>query len=59
MSQYSEGKIISSSISEQDLKKLLDMVEAVHYGSVTLVIQDGKVIQFERNEKVRLKQKEK
>lgn len=42
-------------IKEQDLKKLLDILETVCYGSVTLVIQDGKVVQIEKNEKVRLK----
>ncbi|MGM0903854.1 MAG: YezD family protein [Bacillota bacterium] len=30
------------------------MLQSVKYGSITLVIQDGKVIQIEKNEKVRL-----
>ncbi|WP_081415846.1 YezD family protein [Peribacillus kribbensis] len=30
------------------------MLASVKYGSITLVIQDGKVIQIEKNEKVRL-----
>lgn len=30
------------------------MLQSVQYGSITLVIQDGKVIQIEKNEKVRL-----
>ncbi|WP_409299134.1 YezD family protein [Peribacillus sp. SCS-26] len=30
------------------------MLSEVQYGSITLVVQDGKVIQIERNEKVRL-----
>nr|WP_275585085.1 YezD family protein [Peribacillus deserti] len=30
------------------------MLAEVKYGSITLVIQDGKVIQIEKNEKVRL-----
>ncbi|MBY0098639.1 YezD family protein [Mesobacillus maritimus] len=30
------------------------MLQNVKYGSITLVIQDGKVIQIEKNEKVRL-----
>lgn len=35
--------------------KLKEMLSTMKYGSITLVIQDGKVIQLEKNEKVRLK----
>ncbi|TCL62174.1 uncharacterized protein DUF2292 [Hydrogenispora ethanolica] len=42
-------------IAEADLQKLLLMLEKVSFGSVTLVIQNGKVVQIERNEKLRLK----
>lgn len=44
-----------SVVSEEDLKKLLQILKTVKYGSVTLVIQDGKVVQIEKNEKMRLK----
>ena len=30
------------------------MMETVKFGSITLVVQDGKIIQIEKNEKVRL-----
>lgn len=42
-------------ISEEDLKKLLRYVESIQYGSVTLFIQEGKVVQIEKNEKIKLK----
>jgi len=42
-------------ISEENFKKLLELLKTTQYGSVTLVIQDGVVIQIERNEKLRLK----
>ncbi|QUH26706.1 YezD family protein [Serpentinicella alkaliphila] len=48
-------KINEKSISKESLIKLLDLIESVKFGSVTLIIQDGKVIQLEKNEKVRLK----
>ena len=48
-------KINEKSISKESLIKLLDLVESVKFGSITLIIQDGKVIQLEKNEKVRLK----
>jgi hypothetical protein len=36
-------------------EQIQTMLESVKYGSITLVVQDGKVIQIEKNEKVRLK----
>lgn len=41
-------------ISEKNLNKLLNILKVVKYGSVTLIIQDGKVVQIDKNEKVRL-----
>lgn len=47
-------------VGEQDqieglMVKIKDMLDAMKYGSITLVVQDGKVIQLEKNEKVRLR----
>ncbi|WP_404433300.1 YezD family protein [Sutcliffiella horikoshii] len=33
------------------------MLQSIKFGSITLVVQDGKVIQIEKNEKVRLQRK--
>lgn len=44
----------NSGISEESLNKLLEMLKTVRYGSITLVIQDGVVVQIEKSEKVRL-----
>ncbi|PAE26238.1 hypothetical protein CHI10_03675 [Bacillus sp. 7894-2] len=33
---------------------LKQMLQSIKFGSITLVVQDGKVIQLEKNEKVRL-----
>ena len=30
------------------------MLDTLKYGSITLVVQDGKIVQIEKNEKVRL-----
>ena len=45
----------SRSISNEDIKKLLELLENIRFGSITLVIQNNKVVQIEKNEKVRLK----
>ncbi|EET87444.1 conserved hypothetical protein [Clostridium carboxidivorans P7] len=44
----------NNGISEKNLNKLLEILKVVKYGSVTLVIQDGVVVQIERNEKMRI-----
>ncbi|WP_420491320.1 YezD family protein [Neobacillus drentensis] len=35
---------------------LENMLVSLKFGSITLVVQDGKIVQIEKNEKVRLKQ---
>ncbi|MCB2295697.1 YezD family protein [Clostridium algoriphilum] len=47
--------IDNKTISEENLKKLLELLKTTQYGSVTLVVQDGVVIQIERTEKLRLR----
>jgi hypothetical protein len=42
-------------ISKSDIEQLYEMARALKYGSITLVFQDGKLIQIEKNEKVRVK----
>ncbi|PWJ50337.1 YezD family protein [Faecalicatena contorta] len=42
-------------ITEKDIQKVIEFIEAVQYGSITLVIQDGRIVQIEKNEKVRMK----
>lgn len=51
MINSSRGK---AGISQENLNKLLEMLKTVRYGSVILIIQDGVVVQIEKNEKVRL-----
>lgn len=40
---------------EELIAHLEKMMETLKYGSITLVVQDGKIVQIEKNEKVRLK----
>lgn len=41
--------------SNEHLKQLLQLINTVKYGSITLIIQDGIVVQIDKNEKIRLK----
>ncbi|QAT51324.1 DUF2292 domain-containing protein [Caproiciproducens sp. NJN-50] len=34
-------------------QKLLEYIKDIRYGSIVVVIQDGKIVQIEKNEKVR------
>lgn len=40
---------------EQLSNAIFNMIETISFGTVTIIIQDGKVIQLEKNEKIRLK----
>lgn len=37
------------------LKTVDEMIRNIQYGSVTIIIQDGKVVQIEKSEKYRIK----
>ena len=37
------------------LRMVERMVEEVRYGTISIVVQDGKVIQIEQNKKIRLR----
>ncbi|MDR0718951.1 MAG: YezD family protein [Treponema sp.] len=41
-------------LSDADLKRISEIAAAIKFGSVTLIIQDGRIVQIEKNEKIRL-----
>ena len=41
--------------NQEEVKKVLQMIETIKYGSVTVIIQDGKIVQIEKKEKLRIK----
>ncbi len=49
--EYEKGR----KISEKDIHTIVEFIESVQFGSVNIVIQNGKIIQIEKSEKVRLK----
>lgn len=36
-------------------EKIFQMLATMSFGTITLIVQDGEVIQLEKNEKIRLK----
>lgn len=49
-----EGKV-GTVVSDQQLAAILDSINSIQYGSITLIIQDGRLVQIDKNEKTRLK----
>jgi hypothetical protein len=45
---------IKEVLTEKTWRELNAILGSIKYGSVTLIVQDGKVIQIEKNEKIRL-----
>ena len=43
-----------NNLSSESLNLILNILNEIKYGTLTLVVQNGKVIQIERNEKIRL-----
>ena len=39
---------------DEGLTKVKEMIRDIRYGNVVLIIQDGKIIQIDKTEKVRL-----
>lgn len=37
------------------IEKLIEIINTVNYGSITVTIQEGKIVQIEKSEKLRLK----
>ena len=44
-----------TTLTEEQIQKIQEAVRDIRYGTVTLVIQDGRLIQIDRSEKIRLK----
>jgi hypothetical protein len=46
---------VTGRLRKEDLTKIIDYINDIRYGSVTVIIQDGNVLQIEKNEKIRLR----
>ena len=40
--------------NEEYLELLKEMVDELQFGSITLVVQDGKIVQIKKEEKIRI-----
>ena len=44
-------------ITEEQITKIRDLADSIRYGTLTLVFQDGVLVQIDRSEKIRLDKK--
>lgn len=49
-----EGKEKKHKVEESVWKELREQIEKIQYGSVTVVIHEGKIVQLDTNTKIRL-----
>lgn len=42
-------------LSDSYLDMVKKLVESIQYGTISIIVQDGKIVQIEKNEKYRLK----
>ncbi|MDR3363708.1 MAG: YezD family protein [Clostridiales Family XIII bacterium] len=49
------GQSKKESVSRDDLVEIIKYVNQIQYGSVTIIIQDGHIVQIDKNEKIRMK----
>ena len=42
------------SVSREALAIIVDFIQSISYGTVTLIVQDGRLLQIERTDKIRL-----
>jgi hypothetical protein len=40
---------------DETLESIRQMIDTIQYGTITLVIQDGHIVQIDKSEKIRLK----
>lgn len=55
MEDNNSNLVKKNKVYEKDIQKIIEFIETIQFGSITLVIQDGRIVQIEKNEKVRMK----
>lgn len=55
MGNEEKQPIRKNSVSGSDIQRIIEFIESIQYGFITVIIQDGKIVQIEKNEKLRIK----
>lgn len=54
MIQERQNESRKQAIAQAQLRQIQELAETIRYGSITLVFQDGILIQIEKSEKIRI-----
>lgn len=54
MIQERQNESRKQTIAQAQLRQIQELAETIRYGSITLVFQDGILIQIEKSEKIRI-----
>lgn len=57
MHQEKKNDKYTNAITPEQLQQIVELANSISYGSVTLILQDGILIQIEKNEKIRISPK--
>ena len=49
-----DRQIPKTELSAENIKRLNELMKGMQYGTVTIIVQDGKIIQIDKTEKHRL-----
>lgn len=55
MEEKKGNAVVKHQINEKDIHKIIEFINSIQYGSIVISIQDGNIVQIEKNEKIRLK----
>jgi hypothetical protein len=50
-----ENKTIKHELGKEQLELIQEMVGSIQFGTISIIVQDGKIVQIEKNEKYRIK----
>lgn len=48
-------EVVKKQNQSDEIQKIIDLIKSTKFGSVTIYIENGKIIQADRNEKLRFK----
>lgn len=52
-----KSEILHQAISLDQLQQIKEVADSIRYGSITLVFQDGALVQIDKSEKIRISPK--
>ncbi len=52
--QNMDNRTNNTELTSDNIKKLNDLMKGMKFGTVTIIVQDGKIIQIDKTEKHRL-----